>query len=182
MWEINEPKPVKLIIGILAADENSLQAAIESTIAQFGAPDLTSRIFPFTQTEYYAGQTGGNILRQFVSFGKLIDPGELSMIKLKTNDIEEKLAKKLALPFPRPVNLDPGTIEPAKLILASTKNFSHRIYIGDNIYAELTLSYSKGQWESYKYTFPDYKEPRYHDHLSKVRQRLVEQLREMKAK
>ena len=180
MWEVNEPKPVKLIIGILAADENSLQAGLESTIAQFGAQDLTSQVFGFTQTEYYKDQTGDNILRQFVSFDKLIDPGELSKIKLKTNGIEEKLAKKLALPFPRPVNLDPGMIEPAKLILASTKNFSHRIYIGDNIYAELTLSYRKGEWESYKYTFPDYKETRYHEFFSRVRDRLVEQLREMK--
>jgi len=180
MWEVNEPKPVKLIIGILAADENSLQAGLESTIAQFGAQDLTSQVFGFTQTEYYKDQTGDNILRQFVSFDKLIDPGELPKIKLKTNDIEEKLAKKLALPFPRPVNLDPGMIEPAKLILASTKNFSHRIYIGDNIYAELTLSYCKGEWESYKYTFPDYRETRYHDFFSRVRDRLVEQLREMK--
>jgi hypothetical protein len=180
MWEVNEPKPVKLIIGILAADENSLQAGLESTIAQFGAKDLTSQVFSFTQTEYYKDQTGDNILRQFVSFDKLIDPGRLSKIKLKTNDIEQKLAKKLALPFPRPVNLDPGMIEPAKLILASTKNFSHRIYIGDNIYAELTLSYCKGEWESYKYTFPDYKETRYHEFFSRVRERLVEQLREMK--
>jgi len=180
MWEVNEPKPVKLIIGILAADENSLQAGLESTIAQFGAKDLTSQVFGFTQTEYYKDQTGDNILRQFVSFDKLIDPGELSKIKLKTNDIEQKLAKKLALPFPRPVNLDPGMIEPAKLILASTKNFSHRIYIGDNIYAELTLSYCKGEWESYKYTFPDYRETRYHEFFSMVRNRLVEQLREMK--
>lgn len=180
MWEVNEPKPVKLIIGILAADENSLQAALESTIAQFGTQDLTSPVFPFTQTEYYKNQTGDNILRQFVSFDKLIDPGELSKIKLKTNDIEEKLAKKLAAGFPRPVNLDPGVIEPAKLVLASTKNFSHRIYIGDNIYAELTLSYCKGEWESYKYTFPDYKETRYHEFLSAVRDRLVEQLRKMK--
>ena len=180
MWEVNEPKPAKLIIGILAADENSLQAGLESTIAQFGAKDLTSQVFGFTQTEYYKDQTGDNILRQFVSFDKLIDPGRLSKIKLKTNDIEEKLANKLALPFPRPVNLDPGMIEPAKLILASTKNFSHRIYIGDNIYAELTLSYCKGEWESYKYTFPDYRETRYHEFFCRVRDRLVEQLREMK--
>ena len=178
MWEVNEPKPVKLIIGILAADEYSLQAALESTIAQFGEQDLSSQVFKFTQTEYYADQTGDNILRQFVSFDKLIDPGELSKIKLKTNDIEEKLAKKLAMPFPRPVNLDPGMIEPAKLILASTKNFSHRIYIGKKIYAEVTLIFSKGQWKTFEYTFPDFRQPRYYDFFDKVRTRLVEQLRD----
>jgi hypothetical protein len=182
MWEITSPNPVKLIVGILAADEDSLQAGIDGLKAEFGAEDMLSPVWPFTQTEYYKEQTGENILRQFISFDKLIDPGELAKIKHKTNAMEEMLAEKLASPYPRPVNLDPGIIEPAKLILASTKNFSHRIYIGDNMYAELTLSYSKGQWESYKYTFPDYKELRYHDYLSRVRQRLVEQLREMKAK
>ena len=79
--------------------------------------------------------------------------------------------------LPRPVNLDPGIIEPSKLVLASTKNFSHRIYIGDGMYAELTLSFCRGKWQSFPYTFPDYKEERYHDFLSKVRDRLVEQAR-----
>ncbi len=179
MWNLNTPNPVKLIVGILAYNQSCLESAVKTVENEFGKIDFTSDVWPFTQTEYYKEQTGDNILRQFVSFDKLIDPGELSKIKLKTNDIEEKLAKKLALPFPRPVNLDPGMIEPAKLILASTKNFSHRIYIGDNIYAELTLSYCKGEWESYKYTFPDYRETRYHEFFSRVRDRLVEQLREM---
>jgi hypothetical protein len=79
--------------------------------------------------------------------------------------------------WPRPVNIDPGVIEPSKLILATTKNFSHRIYIGDRMYAELTLSFIKGLWKSFDYTFPDFKQNTYHDFLSKVRDRLVEQLR-----
>lgn len=182
MWEIKKPDPVKLIMGILAADEECLQLAREAVIDIFGAADMTSEAFPFTQTSYYKDEAGENILRQFVSFEKLIDPGKLAVIKIKSNKLEEKLAKKADTALPRPINLDPGIIEPSKLILASTKNFSHRIYIGDNMYAELTLSYCKGVWNSFSYTFPDFKEDRYHEFLSSVRERLVEQLREIRKK
>ena len=177
MWEVNKPKPVKLIVGVLAADEGSLSAAVAAVESRFGRADLVSEVWPFYQTDYYRDQTGSSILRQFVSIESLIDPGELCRIKLATNEMEEDLAKKLSTAVPRPVNLDPGLIEPSKLVLASTKNFSHRIYIGDGIYAELTLSYVKGKWESFSYTFPDYKQERYHEFLSRVRQKLVEQLK-----
>ena len=84
---------------------------------------------------------------------------------------------RLALNVPRPINLDPGIIEPSKLILASTKNFSHRIYIGKKIYAEVTLLFHKGQWKTSDYTFPDYKQQKYFDFFDKVRKKLVEQTR-----
>lgn len=177
MWEVSEPKPVKLIVGILAANEDSLGVARERLVELFGCADLVSRVWAFTQTDYYKEQAGEKIVRGFVAFERLIDPGELASIKIETNHLEQQLAEELETSFPRPVNLDPGIIEPSKLILASTKNFSHRIYIGQNMYAELTLSYSKGKWESYAYTFPDYKENRYHEFLSMARGRLVEQLR-----
>ena len=177
MWEINKPEPVKLIIGILAADEQCLAVAVEAVTAQFGKADMKSEIWPFDQTEYYKDQAGENIVKQFVCIEKLIDPGELAAIKLKANEIEQDLAQKPNTDLPRPINLDPGIMEPSKLVLASTKNFSHRIYIGQNIYAELTLTYQKGNWHAYDYTFPDHKLPRYHAFFSKVRQRLVEQIR-----
>jgi len=180
MWEINEPEPVKLIVGILAADKTCLQAALETITAEFGRTDLVSEVFDFYQTDYYKDQAGENILRQFVSIAELIDPGRLASIKHKTNRIEKELAEKLDTSLPRPVNLDPGIIEPSKLVLASTKNFSHRIYIGESMYAELTLSFCKGKWQSFPYTFPDYKEDRYHEFLSTVRGKLVEQIRRSK--
>ncbi len=179
MWDLKPPKPVKLIIGILAADKESLGRAVGDIEQAFGRIDFHSEIWPFTQTEYYKEEIGANILRQFVSFEKLIDPGELADIKHKTNEIEQKLAGELELDLSRPVNLDPGVIEPSKLILASTKNFSHRIYIGNKMYAELTLFFNKGIWQSFGYTFPDYKQACYHDFFSKVRERLVQQLRDI---
>ncbi len=180
MWELKTPKPVKLIIGILAADEAALGAAVKMIEARIGKCDLISDVWPFDQTDYYRDETGDNILRQFVSIEKLIDPGELAEIKHDTNKLEQKLAKKSASDLPRPVNLDPGIIEPSKLILVTTKNYSHRIYIGQKMYAEVTLIFDKGKWKPFEYTYPDYRQECYHDFLSKVRKRLVEQLKSLR--
>jgi hypothetical protein len=177
MWKLKAPKPAKLIIGILAADEECLKAAIEAINTNFGQIDFLSDLWPFDQTDYYKDQTGENILRQFVSIEKLIDPGKLSKIKHKTNTLEQKLAKQSASDLLRPVNLDPGIIEPSKLVLATTKNYSHRIYIGKKMYAEVTLIFDKGKWKPFEYTYPDYRQDCYHDFFSKVRTRLVEQLK-----
>jgi hypothetical protein len=177
MWNLQTPKPAKLIIGILAADEDYLKAAVEAIKANFGKTDFVSDVWPFDQTDYYRDETGENILRQFVSIEKLIDPGKLSKIKHKTNKLEQKLAKQSAYDLLRPVNLDPGIIEPSKLVLATTKNYSHRIYIGKKIYAEVTLIFDKGIWKPFEYTYPDYRQDCYHDFFSIVRTRLVEQLK-----
>lgn len=177
MWELKDPKPVKLIIGILAANHKCLHTAIEAIEAKLDRVDLISEIWPFDQTDYYKEQTGPNILRQFVSTERLIEPGKLSKIKHRTNKLEQKLARRLALPLKRPVNLDPGIIEPSKLVLATTKNYSHRIYIGKKMYAEVTLIFDKGAWRPTPYTYPDYKQQCYFDFFEKVRKRLLEQLK-----
>jgi hypothetical protein len=177
MWELKEPRPVKLIIGILAANQNSLQSAIKELTSEFGKADFVSDVWPFTQTDYYQEETGENILRQFVSIEKLINPGKLAKVKHQTNKLEKKLAAKLNLALSRPVNLDPGVIEPSKLILATTKNYAHRIYIGEKMYAEVTLVFDKGSWRPLPYTYPDYRQQCYHDFFEKVRKRLLEQLK-----
>jgi hypothetical protein len=179
MWELKEPKPVKLLVGILACEDRCMEAARTCLESTLGAIDLVSDTWPFVQTSYYADEIGPRILRQFVSFAQLIDPGELAGLKHRTNAIEQDLAKSLALPFPRPVNLDPGIIEPSKLVLATTKNYSHRIYIGRKMYAEVTLVFDRGGWRPLPYTYPDYCQQQYLDFFTKVRGRLLEQLRAM---
>ena len=179
MWKINPPKPVKLIIGILAADSTSLAAAVDSITAEFGQIDFLSDAWDFFQTDYYKDQTGENIIRQFAVIEKLIDPSRLAEIKHRTNGIEQNLAEKTDTDLPRPVNLDPGIIEPSKFVLASTKNFSHRIYIGQNIYAEITLIFSKQKWLDLIYTYPDYKQEKYHKFFNKVREKLITQQKQI---
>ncbi len=182
MWRLNEPNPVKLIVGILAANHRCLHAAVDSVTSTFGRTDLISEVWPFEKTDYYKDETGPRILRQFVSIERLIDPGKLAKIKLKTNRLEQKLAKTLRIPLPRPVNLDPGFIEPSKLVLATTKNYSHRIYIGNTMYAEVTLIFEKGRWQPLPYTYPDYREQDYFDFFERVRAQLLEQLKTYRQK
>lgn len=178
MWDLMAPQPVKLICGILASDADALIVAVQRLGQEFGVIDLKSPVWPFDMTDYYRQQAGQNILRQFVAFGKLFDPEQLAAIKIKTNILEQELSKQLKRTWPRPVNLDPGYIEPSKLVLASTKNFAHRVYIGQQIWAEVTMIYVKGVWQTFPFTFPDFKSGRYNEFLSQVRQKLVEQLKE----
>ncbi|HNY76638.1 MAG: DUF4416 family protein [Sedimentisphaerales bacterium] len=175
MWEPKEPNPVKYIVGILARDECCLGAARDAVASQLGPLDLISDIWPFEKTDYYRDQTGPAILRQFISLERLADPGELAQIKHRTNRIEQELAAMLAGPYPRPVNLDPGIIEPSKLVLATTKNYAHRVYIGAKMYAEVTLVFDRGAWCPLPYTYPDYRQQTYFDFFSEVRVRLLQQ-------
>jgi hypothetical protein len=178
MWNLKEPIPVKLIIGILAANEQCLKTAVDKIQTEFGKFDFTSPVWPFTQTNYYKDELGTSPLRQFISIDQLINPGQLAQIKHKTNKLEQESATGLNLNLPRPVNLDPGIIEPSKLILATTKNYSHRIYIGNKMYAEVTLIYDKKNWHPFEYTYPDYRQQCYFDFFTNVRERLLEQLKQ----
>ncbi len=177
MWNLQTPAPVKLIVGILASDEACLTSARDALARQFGCIDRVSEVWPFTQTEYYNREMGPSILRQFVTIDRLMDPGRLAQVKHAANAIEQDLSQTLRHDYPRPVNLDPGYIEPSKLVLASTKNFSHRIYIGDRMFAEVTLVVDRGQWSPMRYTFPDYRQSSYWAFFEQVRLRLKEQLK-----
>ena len=77
MWDLKPPKPVKLIVGILAADSRCLVAAVDALSAKLGGIDMASDVWPFEKTDYYKDQTGENILRQFVTIERLICPGKI---------------------------------------------------------------------------------------------------------
>jgi len=179
--KINQPRPVKLIVGMLSCESALFEAARASLEGYYGAVDCVSEVLSFTYTSYYEKQMGANLLRQFVSLARLIDPSELAAIKHATNALEAKLGQSeagRAVGVSRPINLDPGYIEPSKLVLASTKNYSHRIYIGQGMYAETTLQYHKGRWTTWPFSYPDYGSGAYDTFLHEARHRLLEQLSE----
>ena len=180
MWDIQKPKPVKLIVAMLAASPTVMDRARDVVEQALGELDLVSPMWNFTQTTYYQDEMGDRVQRQFVTVKDLIHPGRLAAIKHQTNQLEQNLADSLGLDLPRPVNLDPGIVEPSKLVLATTKNFSHRIYIGENMYAEVTLMFHKGQWVALPFTFPDYAGGGYFDFLSQVRLQVIEQLKQQR--
>ncbi len=143
--------------GVLAADERCLDAARERATALWGGIRLASETLPFTSTDYYREETGEAIRRAFFAFDGWFDPAELAARKLRANAAEAELAAELKTPYPRPVNLDPGYVTGAKVVLASCKNFAHRVYLREGVYAEVTLQYRRGgRFEALPWTFPDF--------------------------
>ena len=163
--------PVKLIVGLLGGDVDLLRRARQRLAHEYGPVDLESEIWTFDQTDYYESEMGSALKRWFLVFERLVRPEALPEIKRHTNELEELIAADCLLPDrPRPVNIDPGYITLAKLVLATTKDRGHRIYLNMGIYAEVTLHYSKGAWQSWPWTYPDYRKPEYHDFFNRVRE------------
>jgi hypothetical protein len=128
-------------------------------------------VWAFDSTDYYELEMGEGLRRQFVSFEKLIDPGELAQQKLLSNELERGICYECGLPpDQRRVNLDPGYLSLSKLVLATTKDYSHRLYLRDGIYAESTLHYEDGRWMGWPWTYPDYAGGQYHEFFGQVRE------------
>ncbi len=180
MARATEPPVVKLICGMISASTDMLDRASDRLEQVFGKIDLTSKTMNFDFTHYYDEQMGSPLYRRFVSFAHCIRPDALVDAKWTTNAIEQDLAVQSTPPPTRPINLDPGYLGLSKLVLGSMKNFSHRIYLARKVFAEVTLIYQGGQWTPLPWTFPDYASGRYHGFLTKVRERLGDQLKKDK--
>lgn len=165
MGKIKEAGHVKLFCGFFYRDAQQYQKAKDECSAAFGEIDYESSPLPFTHTDYYEKEFGKNLLRNFVSFERLIAQDALAEIKIKTNEIEKKLEREGR----RTVNIDPGYIALSKLVLATTKDYVHRVYIGKGIYAEITLHYKDRAFQAFPWTYPDYKTQEYIEIFNKIR-------------
>ncbi len=177
MGDIRPPKPVKLLVGMLAQRPEWFAAAERLLADAFGPIDLASPLIPFTFTDYYTPEMGPGLLRKFVTHDRLILPDQIAPIKVRTNELEAALAREMPAEVPRPVNLDPGYLDGSKLILATTKDYVHRIYLRDGIYAEITLTYKKGSFVPTPWTYQDYRTQPYLAFFAKVRARYLEQMK-----
>lgn len=174
MGQIESPLPVKLIYAILTATPDLLPAVYQRLSQRFGWIDFTSPLLSFDYTTYYEAEMGKDLKRQFVSFESLIAPDELASIKRFSNTVEREFAWDNAVS--RPINLDAGYISPAKLILASTKDHAHRIYLQRGIYAEITLRFYRKTFRPWEWTYPDYRTPAYIEIFNHIRSIYMEQL------
>jgi hypothetical protein len=169
MGSIVPPSPVLLILAAFSRHGEALDWARERAEAAWGPVALTSERFAFDATDYYEASMGPGILKCFFAFERLIDPGEIVERKLATNAWEAKYAGSSDHVEPRPLNLDPGYLTPAKLVLASTKDHAHRLYLSRGIFAEVTLYYKHRSWQSRDWTFPDYQRADYQQFFSACR-------------
>ncbi|HYA41132.1 MAG TPA: DUF4416 family protein [Syntrophobacteraceae bacterium] len=168
MSQPREPDLVKLIIRFLFSDYGTKLQALHALVSDFGPMDFLSTSAPFLYTTYYDKEMGQAIRRQTAGFLNLVAPGSLPDIKLRTNEIEIRLSRN----GKRQVNIDPGLLSLERFVLATGKDFTHRVYLRDGIYADLTFIYSKGAYSPLPWTYPDYREPQFLHYLEVLRKKL----------
>ena len=179
MAELSGLVPCKLFCSVLAGSVEHVAACEDILAGRFGPVDLHSATFSFARTAYYEKDMGPGLLRRFLSFAHLVDPERLAEIKILTNELEKSFPRKSGS-VSRPINLDPGLMARGRMILASTKDFSHRICIGRGIFAEVTLQFKKDQVITLPWTYPDYATGEYDDFFIRLRRRYHQQLEESK--
>jgi hypothetical protein len=181
MGQPAEPSPVLPLLAAFSRYDEALAWARGRAVAAWGPLALESRPFEFDQTSYYDPTMGRGLRKVFFAFAGLADPAGLADWKLATNAWETEYAALGRHPELRPLNLDPGYLTLGKLVLASTKDFSHRIYLQRGIFAEITLYYRHHRWQHHEWTFADYRQASYHEFFLRCREHLHQQLREVPA-
>ena len=173
MGAIHDPNFALLVLAASSRYAEALDWARERCQQAYGPVALASDAFDFTETDYYAETMGTDLKKQFFAFEPLIDPAALAEIKRATNAWEAEYTALGRHPEPRPLNLDPGYITPAKLVLASTKDHAHRIYLARGIYAEVTLAFRQKRWQPLEWTYPDYRRDDYQRFFTRCRELLL---------
>ena len=173
MLQIHTPLPVKLICTFIYSQEKVYMKAKAIIEKKYGRVDFESERINFNFTDYYYDEMGKPLFRRFIAFERLRKPSDFIKIKLFCL----KLENKFAVDNKRIVNIDPGYIHEAKLVLTTTKDFAHRIYLDKGVFAEVTLSFEKGQYRDYPTTFPDYRTDQYKDIFLEIRDIYSHQLK-----
>jgi hypothetical protein len=175
MSEPREPHPVKLIMSLFSSEEDLLDGVILRLEGTYGRTEWRGPPLLFDRTTYYAREMGWPLHRRFVSFESLIPPERLVEVKLDTNALEKQYLRGDS----RRVNIDPGYLAPERLVLATGKNYTHRIYLAKGIYGDLTLVFHKGAFRTLPWTYRDYADAGLVQHFQELRERYMDQLRRM---
>jgi hypothetical protein len=170
MGHATSHSPALLLLCAFSRHPAALEWSRRRATEAWGPIAVASEPFDFEETTYYEPTMGPGLKKVFWAFERPFDPARLAEIKLLTNAWESEFAAAAregtlespeAISVRRPLNIDPGYLTVAKLVLASTKDHTHRIYLRDGIYAEITLFYRHGQWEHHEWTFRDYRRADY---------------------
>ena len=149
------PPPGKLIFGLIYRESTSARSCWEELELLGGPWDFISAVTAFHFTGYYEKEMGTSLFRRWGCSRRLVSQDQLAAIKLKTNELETRWEVEGR----RRVNVDPGILSAERLVLATGKNYIHRIYLGSGVYGDLTLIYSKGSYRPLPWTYPDYQVP-----------------------
>ncbi len=168
-----KPAFAKLIVSLVMHDRKLFQKATYALSEVLKSVDMVSSWFPFDKTDYYANEMGTPLYRRLIAFDELIEQEKLVDIKLFTNQVENNFLRGRK----RMVNVDPGYLLAERFVLATGKNYAHRIYLRGGIYADLTLIYQKNRYRCLDWTYPDYAGDAITGFLQSVRDRYMYQSR-----
>jgi hypothetical protein len=174
MGRPKEPKPAKLFMSLIASEDAIFYRSLEDLRLALGEIDFISERFPFDFTDYYTEEMGSPLFRHFVTFERLISIPLLPEIKQTTNRLEEKYSTPNGK---RRVNIDPGYLSLVHAILATTKAYTHRPYLRDGIYADLTLVYKNKTFQPLEWTYPDYRQDQIILLFNRFRKKYLEDLK-----
>lgn len=163
----------RLISSLFSPEKERIDTVIEELTEMFGPAARISPWLLFDRTRYYAREMGWPLHRRFITFERLIRPDEIADIKLGTNVLEMKHLEDGR----RRINIDPGYISLERLVLATGKNYTHRIYLSNGIYADLTLVFHRGSFRPLDWTYKDYSDPAAIEFFNSERERYKRQLR-----
>jgi hypothetical protein len=169
MGTAKAPRPVKLFVGLISGKLPIIEKATKNLVDLYGPLQISSSMYLWTHTNHYLKELGTNLKRQFLFFKERISPEHLADIKEKTNDLEKQWVVSKPSGLHRQINLDPGYITPAKVVMATTKDFAHRIYLSRGIFAEVTLIYRGRSFVPLDYTYPDFRTKEYIELFNGVR-------------
>ena len=170
------PKPAKLIVGFFLKDRSLAVDIARDLSVRLGPVETISPWLKFDFTSYYEKEMGAPLYRRLLVFRSHVEQPRLVAVKHITNELERKYQRG----HQRQVNIDPGYLLPERFVLATGKNFTHRIYIGEGIYADLTLIFQKGAFRTLPWTYPDYADSRLIDFLTMVRNKYMLELKKNK--
>jgi hypothetical protein len=172
MSKLKEPKPAKLIMALLYSRREILEQLYQKLADRFGRIEWKSPEFEFTHTCYYTEEMGLNLVKMLLSFEMLVNQENLPEIKLTTNSLEQEFSSA----GKRWINIDPGYLTLDRLVVATGKNSAHRIYLGNGVYADLTLVFQSGSYQPLFWTYPDYRSEKFVGIFNHLRKKLKENL------
>ncbi len=175
---LREAPKARLFFGTFVNDLGWFSWIEEQLTTHFGPLDkkLESPTYPFPQTHTYSKTMGEPLFRKFFFLKSHFPQDGLAPIKIESISIEEEAKSSPEATVDRPINIDPGLLNDCRIILASTKDYSHRIYRNSGIYEEITLQFAKGKYQALPWTYPDFKAPTYHEYFAGIRKAHIEHL------
>ncbi len=143
--------PAGLLFSVLFREERDFDRAARMIAERAGGVESVGGQFPFDRSDYYEREMGAPLYRRFLLADGPIPREELVQAKLGAWAIENALSRNGR----RTVNIDPGLLTEENVVLATGKNYAHRIYLCDGVYADLSLVFENGEYRPLPWTYPD---------------------------